>query len=403
MKGRAADFRRASKTMKIIFSLLLPLSCNTATDSSTNELPPMKVAESAISNEEPSLENTEIYELSNLVGNPEDFAEQCRTAKSAAVKERCERIERRPHLFQKPARNKSHSEPPPGKRENLSSGGMDLADVPPSTSLCGPEENQSVCRENKGLEASSVEGAAAECLALQSRVWRAECFFYTAENRLMRGTSVYAEAGALCSMSGNYRNKCFQHLSIVLADRNHQGWKKSKELSQEITDFWEEKNPESGQAFTETFWFTHLAHFFSRAKVLDRSAFQALPENVHRLIWSHVTLRVIQETNRSWSLSECTDFLVRLFKGDESLSLSRANISPKQTKLNARQNDNRKGLETSLYFMNRRRLVGESLEAEIQICLLEGVIHTGFYKRWLAEGQKSTIEPVRLTAGSVGR
>ena len=48
-----------------------------------------------------SVEEVEIAELNELIQHPEKFQKKCRETTNKIVKERCKRIKRRPHLFQK--------------------------------------------------------------------------------------------------------------------------------------------------------------------------------------------------------------------------------------------------------------------------------------------------------------
>lgn len=328
----------------------------------------------------------EIAELSALLQNPDGFREKCRKTKSTIVKERCKTLEQRPHLFQKNPESKPLNQP----KSNGTA--QSLKNVQASTEQCRPGENESHCREQRAVVATTVQKAASECMAVQSKVWKDECFFNAAERRLQRFRDRYHESAELCALSGSYRYNCFQHLSINMAGNNRKDWERSKKTAAQISDYWASKNKTFGREMEAIFWSTEIDIYASKAKKIDNMLFKRLPAQAHPHVWSHLSLEFVKRGRSTCSLSECTTMLLDVYEGTRSIPLvqraGRANNVRRMPASKKRKNNSAK---KSVYYLNNAvRILGENPKEEVQISLLEAAIYTNTNKDWFEEGLKST-------------
>ncbi len=147
----------------------------------------------------------------------------CDALRAGPAKERCERINTRPHL-QATASPPDASEEVAGTFLELTAG-MSVADPWTDTTPEVPEScAQSVtptCVSHAAQQlsqAGEIAQAAAACVAIDAGQWRAECFFGAAESSFYTGDPPVVRwdgldgAIALCRGAGSYQVDCLRHL-----------------------------------------------------------------------------------------------------------------------------------------------------------------------------------------------
>lgn len=127
----------------------------------------------------------------------------CRALPERHSRERCERINQRPHLWkQQPNQQSSKSYPPP------------------STEECTLSSHDTTCRSAKAIKLAvkSTEKALSECAAIEEDQWRSECSFLVAEQLMQNPASIdsrFKDVARACGLSA-FQKSCWHHSLISL-------------------------------------------------------------------------------------------------------------------------------------------------------------------------------------------
>ncbi|MEC7983826.1 MAG: hypothetical protein VX278_01600 [Myxococcota bacterium] len=333
----------------------------------------------------------EIAELSDLISNPDSFREKCKKTQSQIVKERCRTLAQRPHLFEE---NPNTAKAP---HNNPKASTPTRKDIAPSSASCRPGESESHCREQRAVEAGSLDDAISECLRVSSKVWQYECFFNVAERRLQKRPDRYGESAELCSRSGKFAYNCYQHLSINMAGQSQKQWNKSQKKALQITNYWDKTNKRFGEEMKDIYWSTEIEIYLSKRQVLNNHLFEQLPKDAHPHVWSHISMQFLLRGSTECTLAECTDQLTKLFEGEATIPLERPKQAARMRKpshrIRLRESETVKRIH---YMHNGTRVLGNDTTEEIQISLLAAARHTETKKEWFVEAQDLS-ETVRLS------
>jgi hypothetical protein len=169
---------------------------------------PHKAKELAEQIEDP-IERTKI--ITEIVENyPHRTRILCEALPSAISKERCFRINQRPHLWKE-------------QRDHLKINPKALS---PLTEDCTLDPNINTCRTAQALdflEDNDIESAFQTCASITENRWQAECFFTISED-LAEKPETYAKAISACDYAKQFAKPCWHHSVMGLAGQTPQHW-----------------------------------------------------------------------------------------------------------------------------------------------------------------------------------
>ena len=342
------------------FTLLILLSCTSTTPSDISEFD----------------------ELESLRKSPEQTEIICSKTTSRVLLEQCKKMKKRPHLYEKNTKDKHRNYDSP------------FQSTPSSSSTC--TENIVQCRTNNAKKAQTQKERVAECNALTT-IWKSECLFETAEESLKRKSITYADAAELCTLSGSLIHKCLQHLSIVYAE-HFRNINASLSGSKHINDFWKSRDIGQSRKMKSIYWMIFLEIYLNEKNTLDNSIFKKIPTENHPFVWAAITNKIVRDSQRKISLQDRTSSLKDFYHGRKNLRFTIKKPSKRQMKHRVFIPTNLPDVQTVPYLDDQNRILGSTIEEEIQICLLLSAQYLGKHKHLIKQGTESPSKIVAVLA-----
>lgn len=227
--------------------------------------------------------------------NPGKTAALCPRLPRGASRDRCDRINGRPHLWNKPMETNSEL---PRTRDGGGPPTSLLPAPPPSSSRysalrggpgpCANRSDVNACLQAGALRdarAGNAEGAALSCAGIVDEKWRAECMFVAAETIVLdRGVAGYKDSVDLCTAAGDFATNCLSHTLIELADwapdatsSLAEDWAPVLEAADIIRVTWAERDPALGALYEARYWSEVARLAYARTPVVTGSAVDHLP------------------------------------------------------------------------------------------------------------------------------
>jgi hypothetical protein len=161
--------------------------------------------------------------LGVLSATPSQARNLCDLATAPDTRDHCDKLSRRPHLFDRVQAPPNAGPPPPTHSGPPVLGALaghwdalrpDAGDCPDDArrSLCLQESADRLARENR------VDEAGARCLAQPAASSRGECFFQASEQASAAGLPLKRTV-LLCAGAGSFQRQCLSHAHAALADR----------------------------------------------------------------------------------------------------------------------------------------------------------------------------------------
>lgn len=161
--------------------------------------------------------------LGILSAAPSEARNLCDLATATDTRHHCDKLSRRPHLF-----DRSHAPPTAGPQPPVSSGPPVLGAlaghwdaVDPDAGDCPADARRSLCLQEDAsrlAHADQLDEAGARCLSQPTRSSREECFFQASEQASAAGLPLDRTV-LLCAGAGSFQRQCLSHVHAALADR----------------------------------------------------------------------------------------------------------------------------------------------------------------------------------------
>jgi hypothetical protein len=330
----------------------------------------------------------ELLALEQLLHSPEQSVQICDKTTNPSILKQCTKLKSRPHLYKVKEST--------GNKRKTTAYKSPLSETSVSTKPCS--SNVFECRIAYAKRATTQEGRAAECLALPTKsVWQAECFFETAEEGLKQKKLSYTDAAELCTLSDRFQYNCLQHLSVNKAELDR-SLTEYKEGAQQIHEYWQKRDIGLSTKMQQIYWITAMEFFYAKSKILNHQPFQILPKQAHPHIWAGLTQEIVKRSTTSKTLSEWTEILLLLHEGKKSISLSTIKNQRQKQRVQVPYKKNKTSFPMVLYIEEHKRVLGETPEEEIQICLIRAAqIHKRF-PSWINEAKKSSSLRIQASA-----
>ena len=235
----------------------------------------------------------------------------CERLPRGPERERCTRINYRPHLWVEPATpapaGGRRAGGPPG-RDVLPAGarsryeGVRAAGIPKCEGKPSPHAciSQSASAASRKGDARSV---AAICAALEGDPkWREECLFNASEgvSRAL-GAQGYEASVDLCLLTGPFAANCLSHLSMALVEgvpasdqSDPAAWASLLETAEVLRATWTERDPSFVDQALSRFWSDATARSFGSCATLTGDLFDLLPPEAIPHIHAAAALRLLQ-------------------------------------------------------------------------------------------------------------
>ena len=338
-----------------------------------------------------------VTELSE--SRPGSTLELCTLLAPGQARERCERLNARPHLW---AERKGRSPALAGLKAQL----PDAEDVDPG---CAAGESEHACIEEQARAAAGhgdLGRARGLCGRIGDETWHGECLFSAAEAAVSRrGPFGYASAVELCLAADPFAENCLNHLVMQLADGapsascgKEKEWAVVHSAANGVRAAWNWRDPEMAAQSAERLWSEALGMAYAKAEPVTGDPLDALPGELHPHVRAAAMRRLMAlEPPRQHTLQEW----VRL--GQQVLS-QRLDGSPKRDQMGrflaaADLWEQTEELPSIAYMATSRRLVAEDPAADLAICALEAAARQPpAYLPLLEEGKRHPAEAVRRTA-----
>lgn len=222
-----------------------------------------------------------------LLSDPAAARALCDEVTAPAARDRCSRLERRPHLW----------EPRPDAQPQLPSPYRDTA---PLTAPCGAHAQPRACWSQLAYgraAAGAMADAAGACKAIAEPQWQAECMFQAGEaaveRRLAEG---YADGLALCALAGRYQRDCLSHTVSLLAQQAPPtpdgDWAPMASAAGTITETWAPIDPVKGARWRDRLWAESLLHAYDGVMTLNGAPADVLPEDAQPHLRAAVAWRM---------------------------------------------------------------------------------------------------------------
>lgn len=202
---------------------------------------PHKAKELAEQIEDP-IERTQI--ITEIVENyPHRTRILCEALPSKTSKERCFRINQRPHLWKE-------------QRDHLK---IKPKALTPIKEDCTLDPNINTCRTAQALAFladTDIDSAFQTCASIIENRWQAECFF-TISEVLAENSETYAKAISACDYAKQFAKSCWHHSVMGLAGQTPQHWNDwtwHAEIIALIDQVWTDRDQEFKADLHSHFW-----------------------------------------------------------------------------------------------------------------------------------------------------
>ncbi|MDP2311427.1 MAG: hypothetical protein Q8P41_00865 [Pseudomonadota bacterium] len=233
----------------------------------------------------------------------------CAALPDGASRQRCERLNGRPHLSFDPthlattapasggvpadggaaARLPTHTNPPGLPTDVLQ---LVAAAAPPA--LCETENDRAACIDAKALEAALARQYAAAggiCVLHGETRWVDECRFHAAEQAVRaQHEDAYAGAVALCGAATSFTQECWVHVLTRLPkrvpppDAGAVRAKDAVELAATVRTAWAPAGGDVAARHVDRFWAIYFANVYRQTEMPDGTPLAFYPEEA----WPHV-------------------------------------------------------------------------------------------------------------------
>jgi hypothetical protein len=207
----------------------------------------------------------------------------CDALPSTISKERCVRLNQRPHLW-KPQKDHLQLNPPPidQLKENCT--------LDPHPTTCRTAQAQQFAKQK------DVQKAMQACEAIEQTQWKSECYF-TISEEISTHIELYRHAIDACDRSRQFAKSCWHHSVMGLAQRAEQHWNDwqwHKEMTTIIDDVWESRDPKMKEELRSHFWAQSIHRHIENSKLqIQNLPAEALPH--YRTSKAIHTIRFSQE------------------------------------------------------------------------------------------------------------
>jgi hypothetical protein len=229
----------------LVFLIFTLLSCTTI-DPSTSILEalqesPEKGIAMAMAIEDPLQRTMIITEL--VQSYPNRSRPLCDALPTSISKERCIRLNERPHLW-KPQKDNLKLNPKPitARQSNCN--------IAPHPITCRSAEAQIFAQQRQS------ELAMQSCAAIKETMWQAECFF-TISEEFSNHSDFYTESIEACDHSKQFAKSCWHHSVMGLAsssEKHPNDWDWHRSMINQITTLWESRDPSMSLELQSHFW-----------------------------------------------------------------------------------------------------------------------------------------------------
>ncbi len=261
-----------------------------------------------------------------LEANVGPTGELCRALPEGMSRDRCFRINDRPHLksFHTPRKDlpgadaavADGSEGPTTARPDFDFPDLDipLAEVTVPASTCEGELDRSACLDGKAISAAQGgDGATAHaiCTLHTQEKWADECRFYAAEaaTEALHGKG-YATAAALCGRANLFQQECWSHTLAGLPESVPPPEATREQAQLAVADAalveaaWSATSKDAAARHSDRYWASYFATSYSQSPDPDGTPFAFYPKSAWPAIRSAATMRMAALSKLSGSLAE---------------------------------------------------------------------------------------------------
>ena len=191
----------------------------------------------------------------------------CDALPTAVSKERCIRLNQRPHLW-KPQKDYLQLNPPPIEKS------QEDCSLDPHPTTCRTAQAQQYAKQKQ------VQKSMQACEAIEQTQWKSECYF-TISEELSTHLELYQDAIDACDRSRQFAKSCWHHSVMGLAQRAEQNWNNWQwhtEMIATIDAVWSVKDPQMKEELRSHFWAQSIHRHVEQSKLqLDGIPPEALP------------------------------------------------------------------------------------------------------------------------------
>lgn len=214
----------------------------------------------------------------------------CPLLKEASSKERCERLNERPHLWTEKKQKQTKAHP--------------FHDQAPKQLSCSPAQTQHECISQQAIEAArlgNVQEVTKVCQNEQEEIWRGECYFSAAEALIKRKLAHgYSDATELCLAADPFIENCHNHLILELAQlapssytSNKGDWRAVFSAANAVDSAWTWRDEQAANQAKARLWSEAIGEAYAQAKPVTGDPLEALPPELAPHIRSAAARRLL--------------------------------------------------------------------------------------------------------------
>lgn len=341
---------------------------------------------------------------------PGATGELCVALPVGISRERCERVNNRPHLSVVPSAVRvgagvgaggvprvspdEASGPPKAKTSSFPPGRPELpAPLKPIGALCERAADRAACLDQAALEAAlsgDPGGADAACVQQADARWADECRFSAAENAVrQRQGAAYHAAATLCGASTRFAEECWSHVLSLLPrtipppNANAARAAPAIALAERIAEVWRPVSEEAANAHLQRFWAVYFANVYREEKEPDGTPLDLYPAESAPHVRAAVASRLRRLGRLQGSLEAQVTTLAAALSRREVRSRGR-NHRPDLVFVSELGSPVTEGPTT--YFLGApRRAVGVDAAQELALVVIESAAHAAPPDRALVE------------------
>lgn len=344
---------------------------------------------------------------------PGETAALCALLPEGAGRERCDRINIRPHLAssasttgQVNTTSQSSSSSPsavdltssnvkqgpgmtlllPSSADAFATSPWDGMAVRPVT--CEDEPSERACRAAAAqgyAREAKAEWAAGACAGIDAGQWRWECMFNAAEAAAaVHGPKAARAAYELCMGAGDYLANCFAHAAMGVAETapaanaaSAEDWKPLMESIEASRDVLKVRDPDLAERVVERIWSEATHYAYRRVSELSGDPLDHLPADVHPHVRAAAAWQLVsQESSETRTLEawgkRLDEVLKKRLKGGGSPP-SAGTRGPPVKNLWAQLYTGEEIFKQVLFLGQARRVQATKAEDDALVCLLEAI------------------------------
>lgn len=360
---------------------------------------------------------------------PGETAQLCEKLTRGPVRQRCERIHARPHLWTAPAASapalRAASGPGDIALPSLGPSASRFADVQPLAGPCAQRRDTISCYTGQAVREvghGATRRAAAACAAIAVEKWRFECMFSAAEEVIeTRGAEGVADSSDLCLAAGDFASNCIRHLVERLARDTPDAtvtdpavWAGVRRGADRLRETWSARDSRLAELYVGRYW-SEVARFaYGWTSEVTGGPLAVLSAEAAPYVRASAAARLValDGLQAHATLADWTDALRDALARTASASLDHPREDLNHDAEIFWPED--VGAEDStipaiFYMGTARRAVSPDPEVDLQLCILEAIARQGLVStatpvdraaalRIVAEGLGAADGLVRWTA-----